>query len=98
MLQFILQFLSVILITSIADVCWTMYMIEVGKKREIRAATWSSAIIALGGVTVISYTVNHWFILAAIFGSWIGTYWTVKREKNRKPSITPETLSELHEL
>lgn len=75
------QFLAVFIATFIADVCWTKYFLEVGKHRELPAANWSAAIIAIGAFTVISYTINHWLTLAAIFGSWFGTWWTVRRER-----------------
>jgi hypothetical protein len=58
-------------------------MLEVGKKNAIFAATWSALIVAVGGFTVISYTINHWFILASLIGSWVGTYITIGREKKK---------------
>ena len=94
------SFPAVFCATFIADVCWTKYFIEVGKHREIHAANWSAAIIAMGVFTVISYNANHWLAIASISGSWFGTWWTVRRERLKalKATEAPEDHTELSPL
>lgn len=91
------QFAAVFCATTLGDICWTKYFIEVGKKRELAAANWSAAIIAMGAFTVISYNVNHWLALAAMAGSWFGTYITVRHERMKAPkkAEAPEDNTEL---
>jgi hypothetical protein len=78
--KFMLNFLLVFAATTCADICWTKYMLEVQKKRAFLAASWSAAIIAMGAFTLISYLSDRWLLVAAILGSFTGTYFTVKKE------------------
>jgi hypothetical protein len=73
-----MNYLWVFLASVAADVCWTLYFIEVGKARAARAATWSSLIVACGCFAVIQYSHEPMLMLAAIAGSWVGTYGTMK--------------------
>ncbi len=62
-----------------ADVCWTRYFLEVAAKRAVLAGAWSGAIVAFGAVAVVHYVHDPLAILAAVAGSFLGTYVTVKR-------------------
>ena len=56
-----------------------MYNRAVTANKALSAATYSSGIILAGGITVISYTENHWMILPAAAGAFIGTFFAVKK-------------------
>lgn len=85
-LLFCLKFILVFVLTTCADIAWTMYMAEVQKMRALRAGLWSTAIVAMGAITFISYMENRWLLIAALLGSFFGTYITVL--KMRKSNVT----------
>ena len=60
------------------DIAWAMYVIKVDKRDAVRAGAWSSLIMVFGSYVAISYIGDHKFIIAAVLGSFIGTYITVK--------------------
>jgi hypothetical protein len=74
----VIAFILVFLAAVVADVCWTMYFVEVGNKHALRAALWSGAIVACGAYSTVEYVSNHWLFLAAVAGSIVGTYGTLK--------------------
>ena len=71
-------------------------MLAVSQKGALAAANWSASIIAVGAFTVVSYNVNHWLVIAAVIGSWTGTYLTVCRENKKEKGVseTSELLIE----
>lgn len=88
-----LKFLGVVLSVTIADICWTYYMIKVGELKAISSGLWSAAIIACGSFTVTTYVEDRSFVFAAIIGAFIGTagsiyhkkYKLKKQNTNEKP-------------
>jgi hypothetical protein len=71
-------YVLVFIATFLADVAWTMYFKEVAKERAARSAAWSSAIVLLGGYTVIEYVNTPNILWATVTGSFAGTYVTMK--------------------
>ena len=82
-MEFAIKFILVMLSMVLADICWTMYFIEVDKRRPIPAGIWSSAILLFGAVTTVHYVTDHRLLVAAIIGAFIGTAGTVYF-KNKK--------------
>jgi len=82
-MEFAIKFILVMLSMVLADICWTMYFIEVDKRRPIPAGIWSSAILLFGAVTTVHYVNDHRLLVAAIIGAFIGTAGTVYF-KNKK--------------
>lgn len=74
-----MTFILVFLATAIADVFWTRYMRTVTAKKALAAALWSAGIIGLSAFTVVSYTSNHWLLVPAMAGAFVGTFFTVKK-------------------
>ena len=85
-MAFALKFILVMLSMVLADICWTMYFIEVDKRRPVPAGIWGSAIMIFGAITTVNYVGDHRLLIAAILGSFIGTagtvYYKKKKEKN----------------
>lgn len=77
MTTFITQFLVVLLFMILQDIAWGMYVIKVDKREAFKAGIWSALIMVFSSYVVISYMGDHKFIIAAILGSFIGTYITV---------------------
>jgi hypothetical protein len=80
---YILKFLGVIISMFFVDVCWAKYFIYVGKHDPLKSAIWSSMIIIFGAFTTINYIGDRTLLFAAFIGGFIGTYFTVLREKNK---------------
>jgi hypothetical protein len=78
MIAFTIKFVIVLVFMILQDIAWAMYVIKVDKRDAVRAGAWSSLIMVFGSYVAISYIGDHKFIIAAVLGSFIGTYITVK--------------------
>lgn len=78
MIAFTIKFVVVLMFMILQDIAWAMYVIKVDKRDAVRAGAWSSLIMVFGSYVAISYIGDHKFIIAAVLGSFIGTYITVK--------------------
>ena len=74
------NFFAVMISMFLADMAWTRYFIATEKRAAVKAATWSTIIIVLGSFTTLEYVDNHWNVVAAIIGSFAGTWWTVNHQ------------------
>ena len=85
-MAFVIKFILVMFSMILADICWTMYFIEVDKRRPVPAGIWGSAIMIFGAFTTVHYVGDHRLLAAAIIGSFIGTAGTVyyKNKKENK--------------
>lgn len=72
---------SVVVFVSMAagDFAWTKYMLHAAAKNPHRAALWNAVIIAFGAISVVSYTSNHWLLIPAMLGAYVGTFVAVRR-------------------
>lgn len=66
---------------ALADVCWTLYFIDVEERRAHAAAFWSAMIILVTAFTVTNYVENKIYIAAAFLGAYVGTYVTIAWKK-----------------
>ena len=57
---FAIKFIIVTIAMFLADVCWTMYFVEVEKRKSISAGLWGSAILLFGSVVTINYVGEGW--------------------------------------
>ncbi len=74
---------------ALADVCWTLYFIDVEERRAHAAAFWSAMIILVTAFTVTNYVENKIYIVAAFLGAYVGTYVTIqwkRKTENRQDS------------
>jgi len=83
MIIYALKFIGVVISMFLVDVCWAKYFIYVGKHDPIRSATWGSMIMLFGAFTTINYVGDKSLLIAAIIGSFFGTYLTVLSEKKK---------------
>lgn len=79
---FILKFIVVMVCVGLGDMCWAKYMMYAADKKAFKAAFWGTLIMVFGMVSIISYLEDKRFIPAALIGGFIGTYYTVKHQKN----------------
>jgi hypothetical protein len=80
----IIKFLLIVLAMAVADVCWTLYFIDVEERRAHAASFWSAMIILVSAFTVTSYIENNIYITAAIIGAYLGTFGTIKWKQKRE--------------
>ncbi|MBX3618082.1 hypothetical protein [Nitrosomonas sp.] len=82
-------FFLIMIAMALADVCWTLYFIDVEERRAHAAAFWSAMIILVTAFTVTNYVENKIYIAAAFLGAYVGTYgtiaWKKKVEARQKP-------------
>lgn len=78
----IFDFLLVAVVVAVADVCWTMFFIETTKQNAVKAGVWSSLIMFCSAFAVTTYVNNKIYIIAAMIGSFVGTYLTIKYKRN----------------
>lgn len=74
-----LQAALVFFAVAFADVCWTRWSSAVAAGRRWSAAWWGVGIYVIGSVSVIEYTANHWLLVPAVLGSFVGTAVAVKK-------------------
>lgn len=72
---------SVVLMV-IVDFAWSAYVKLLAAKKTFRAAVWSSAIVLMGSFTAIEYVTNHWLVVPAALGAFVGTYLSVVLDKD----------------
>jgi hypothetical protein len=83
-MAFAIKFILVMIAMFLTDVCWTMYFVEVEKRKSISAGLWGSAILLFGSVVTINYVDDHKLLIAAIIGSFIGVVATIEYKKRKE--------------
>lgn len=65
--------LLVFLSTLAADVCWARYVRAAGSGQWARAGAWSCGIFLTGAFAIVSYVGNHWLLIPAVAGAFVGS-------------------------
>ncbi len=76
--------LGVMLSYVIIDGLYARYTLEVVALKPFKSATIGAGMHFLLAYGVINYTENWLYIFPLVIGSWIGTYFIVKCEKNKR--------------
>jgi hypothetical protein len=76
------QWVAVFFSMVFVDMLWAKYMLALAGKQAMKSALLSGGIILCGVFTTISYVENHWLVIPAAIGAFIGTYFTVKHHKD----------------
>jgi uncharacterized membrane protein YfcA len=77
MIDYVTTFFAIFLL----DVVYTYYLRCVADNNILGASSWSVACYILGSIAVINYTTNHWLIIPAIAGAFVGTFVGMKIKK-----------------
>jgi hypothetical protein len=83
-MAFIIKFILVTVAMFLTDVCWTMYFVEVEKRKSLTAGIWGSAILLFGSIVTINYVDDHRLLVAAIIGSFLGIVATIEYKKRKE--------------
>lgn len=87
----IVTFLLIVLAMALADICWTLYFIDVDERKPHGASFWSAMIVLVHAFTVTTYVENKVYISAAFIGAYLGTYGTVKWKQKKERKQDPQT-------
>lgn len=68
----------------LADIAWTYYFIKVEERKSLPAGLWASLIIVFGMFTTINYVEDRTLAVAAIIGSFTGTFIAVELKKRKE--------------
>jgi len=79
------KFLLVFIATGVGDMFWTFYIRRTGEGKALQASLFSAIIMITGGIVIITYVENKWYLVPAALGALAGTYFTVKRDSSRLP-------------
>tara|TARA_R110000868_G_scaffold213357_2_gene463396 strand:- start:65 stop:322 length:258 start_codon:yes stop_codon:yes gene_type:complete len=82
--MYILNFLGVGVAMFLADVCWAYYFINISERKSSSAGIWAVLIYMFGAFTVTSYMNDKTLIIAALIGSFLGTYCSVEYKKRKE--------------
>jgi hypothetical protein len=74
-----IQIAIVFLLTTALDFVWAQYTFATTNRQPALAGLYAIGIYGLGGLATIGYTENHWLLLPAIAGCFVGTYAAVRR-------------------
>lgn len=85
-MSYLLQFIGVFIAMTIADICWTYYFIKIEERKSIAAGLWGVGIYVCGAFAVMSYMEDRSLIIAAMLGSFFGTWGTVEYKKRKEKS------------
>jgi hypothetical protein len=65
------------------DIFYVYYLKSVQDGKILRASCWSVVVFLIACVAVINYTTDHWLLVPAAFGAFLGTYvGMIIRKKN----------------
>jgi len=64
------------------DVFYTYYLKAVQDNQAIRASLWGVVVFFVAAIAVVNYTTNHWLMIPACLGAFLGTFVGMKLRKN----------------
>jgi len=76
--EFWLQFAGVVGLVTFSDVCWTFYFIKTAERMATQAAGWSAVVVGVSAVSTVAYVHDVRFVVAAMLGAFLGTFFTIK--------------------
>lgn len=82
-MEFVSQFLLVFLAMFFTDFCWAHYLRSIIDRKAVVSALWSSVIVAVSAIVVVSYTHDARLIIAACLGAFAGTFAFVAHDKTK---------------
>jgi branched-subunit amino acid ABC-type transport system permease component len=82
-----IEAILIFLATAVSDILWVFYIRRTSEGKAVSAASFSASIVLLGGLVVLAYVGNMWYLIPAALGAFVGTIITIKfdiREKKYK--------------
>ena len=63
------------------DVFYTYYLKAVQDNQAMRASLWGVVVFFVAAIAVVNYTTNHWLMIPACLGAFLGTFVGMKLRK-----------------
>lgn len=82
-IYFAAECLLVFVAMIVTDIVWAQYTHAVSSHNLRKAPPMAVAIIGIGAFVTTSYVENHWLIIPAAIGAYIGTFMSVWWEKRK---------------
>lgn len=82
-MSYFLEHVLVFLFVTISDILWTLFIRAVHEDKVMLASIVSTFIILLTAGTAISYISDHWKLIPAALGAFVGTFITMKYIKKK---------------
>jgi hypothetical protein len=73
-MKLVIQIVAVFSATVLLDILWAQYILHTSKSKALQASLYASVLYVLGGFTVMNYVSNHWLLIPASVGAFVGTY------------------------
>jgi hypothetical protein len=70
MFEYVVTFFSLFF----TDIFYVYYLKSVQEGKALKASCWSVVIFLIACVALINYTTDHWLLLPAACGAFLGTY------------------------
>ncbi|MBI5072169.1 hypothetical protein HZB93_04805 [Candidatus Falkowbacteria bacterium] len=80
----VVEAILIFLATTASDILWVFYIRRTGEGKAVAAAAFSASIVLLGGLVVLAYVGNTWYLIPAAFGAFVGTLITIKFDLRNK--------------
>lgn len=77
-----LKFAVVMVLMMLVDACWAKYTLAMQKKHPLQSGLWSVGIMLCGALVTVNYVGDKSLIVAAAIGAFIGTFLTVKHDRD----------------
>ena len=75
------QWIAVFVVVAISDWFWARWSSACSKGSPHVASAYSVAIILCSAFAVIEYTNDHWMLIPAALGAYVGTFVAVSRRR-----------------
>ncbi len=76
----------------IYDVLYAHYTLSVASLKATSAATFGAILYTISAFGVLSYVENLLYVIPMVLGGWLGTYWAIKKEKERRIPLIKKPL------
>lgn len=79
-----IEAILIFLATTVSDILWVLYIRRTSEGKAIAAASFSASIVIIGGLVVLAYVGNTWYLVPAALGAFVGTLITIKFDLRNK--------------
>jgi hypothetical protein len=79
--MFLIRCIITFLAVAVSDVFWVLCVNSTKEHKAFKAAMWALLLLLSTGISIVSYTENHWLLIPAALGAFAGTYVGVKVDK-----------------
>lgn len=78
MLDIVFQAIFTFLAYFVVDIVWVYYTLGIAKGDKLKASLSAAAIPLLVGIATIQFVDNHWMLIPAALGGFVGTWVSMK--------------------